>query len=51
MTRYQLDKIAYVLPDGRRIDVAWDLCRGHSFIDYTLADGRIVTAIIAGRQR
>ena len=48
---YRLDYITYVLPDGRRVDIAWELCRGASLLDYQLADGRIVQAIIAERQR
>ena len=39
------DIVTYVLPDGRRVEIMWDVCRGVSSLDYTLADGRIVTAV------
>lgn len=40
------DTYIYELPDGRRISVAADLCKGASVITYTLDGGRIVDAVI-----
>ena len=45
------DVVIYVLPDGRRVPIMWDICRGVNFLDYMLADGRIVTAVIAPSQK
>jgi len=39
------------LPDGRTVSVAWELCRGASWMEYQLANGRIVTAVIARESR
>jgi len=43
--------ITYHLPDGRLVQVPYDVCRAASTIDFTLADGRIVLAVIAEGQR
>lgn len=43
--------ITYCLPTGRLVQVPFDVCRAASTLDYTLADGRIVLAVIAPGQR
>ncbi len=43
--------IAYILPDGRSVQVPYDVCHAAFAIDFTLADGRIVLAVIAKGQR
>jgi len=43
--------ITYALPNGRLVAVPYDVCRAASTITYTLADGRIVLAVIAAGQR
>lgn len=43
--------ITYQLPDGRFVQVSYDVCRMASTIDYTLADGSVVLAVIAPRER
>ena len=45
------DVVTYILPDGRCVELAWDVCKGVSWLPYTLADGRLVEAVIAPRQR
>lgn len=42
--------ITYRLPDGRIVPVAADVCRGASTIDFTLANGAIVLAVIEPEQ-
>lgn len=39
--------IPYILPDGRIVYVPFDVCHAASVITYTLADGRVVDAVIA----
>ena len=43
--------IIYQLPDGRLVRVPYDVCHAASTISYTLAEGRIVLAVIAEGQR
>jgi len=43
--------INYHLPDGRLVSVPFEVCRAASTIDFQLADGRIVLAVIAPGQR
>jgi hypothetical protein len=38
--------VRYVLPDRRVVEVPADVCRWASTVEYTLADGRIVTAVV-----
>ena len=39
--------VPYILPDRRSVLVAADVCRYASWIDFQLADGRFVIAVIA----
>lgn len=41
--------VPFALPDGRIVRLSWDLVRGACFIDYQLADGRMVMAVRAER--
>lgn len=43
--------IRYQLPDGRIVLVPFDVCRASSVLDYTLASGRIVQAVIVAGER
>jgi hypothetical protein len=43
--------INYWLPDGRIVCVPYDVCRAASVITYTLADGRLVDAVIVRGER
>lgn len=45
------DFLFYALPDGTYIRVAYDLCKGASYITYTLKGGKVVMAVIAEGQR
>lgn len=38
--------IDYQLPNGRIVAIDYDVCRAASTIDFTMADGRIVLAVI-----
>jgi len=46
-----MNMITYILPDGRSVQVPYDVCRAASTIDFMLADGRIVLAVIAKGER
>jgi len=43
--------VAYTLPSGALVYVAYDLCRAASTISYTLQGGRIVDAVIVRGER
>ena len=43
--------VRYQLPEGRIVNVKRDVCRAASTISYTLANGRIVMAVIAAGER
>lgn len=42
--------ITYQLPDRRRVDVPYDVCKSASTITYTLKDGRVVEAVIVSQR-
>lgn len=44
-------RINYCLPDGRIIAIPCDVCRMASTIDFQLASGRMVLAVIVPGQR
>jgi hypothetical protein len=39
-------KVRYQLPDGRIVAISYDISRARSFVDYTLANGQVVVAVI-----
>jgi hypothetical protein len=43
--------VTYCLPNGRLVAVPFDVCRAASTITYTLANGRVILAVIAAGQR
>ena len=43
--------ITYTLPNGRNVQIPYDVCRAASTISYQLATGAVVTAVIAAGQR
>jgi hypothetical protein len=43
--------IPYLLPDGRVVHVARDVCRAASTITFTLSTGRVVLAVICAGVR
>lgn len=50
ISQYTKADYLYTLPDGKTIRVAADLCKGASYVSYTLANGRITYAVIAPGQ-
>lgn len=43
--------VRYQLPDGRIVAIARELCRAASWIDFQLADGQVVMAVICQGER